>query len=157
MRRLCRSYYGVDISAANLAECSRMISAEGYGDIFKPVLLTDEPETIAGFVKDKIDVFISTAVFQHFPSKDYGIKVLRAVRGVCKLDAVCVVQIRYDNGNEKFRPISGLEEYKEKHITATAYEIDEFWKILRQTGFSPLMVRDINAEVNYATFFFRAI
>lgn len=155
MRRHCRVYYGVDISPSNLAECGRMIGAEGHGDLFRPVLLEAEPAKIADLIKEPIDVFLSTAVFQHFPSKDYGAEVLQAVRSVSHKETVGFVQIRYDNGNEKFKPISDLSEYKEKHITANSYQIDEFWNLLRTCGFDPLMVRDINTQVNYATFYFK--
>ncbi|KJF70185.1 class I SAM-dependent methyltransferase [Agrobacterium arsenijevicii] len=154
MQRLCRTYYGVDISPSNLAECERMITQEGHSNLFTPVLLTAQPSDILAIVKEPIDVFISTAVFQHFPSKEYGIEVLRAIKAVSKPGTLGVVQIRYDNGNEKFRSITDLSEYRERHITANSYQIDEFWKILRDTGFSPLMIRDINAQVNYATFIF---
>nr|WP_281436421.1 class I SAM-dependent methyltransferase [Ensifer sp. ENS04] len=156
MRRLSRRYFGVDISPSNLAECARMIGAEGYGSLFEPIHLTEAPESIVEKVAEPIDVFISTAVFQHFPSKEYGGEVLRAVKRVCKPGAVGIVQIRYDNGEEKFRPIADLSEYKEKHITANSYQIDEFWKLLRDCGLNPLMIRDINGQVNYATFFFKA-
>ena len=155
LRRMCREYYGIDISATNLAECGRMIAAEDYGSLFKPVLLSAEPDTIKSMVTEPIDLFISTAVFQHFPSKEYGAEVLRAVRDVCKTNAIGIVQIRYDNGDEKFKPITSLDEYREKHITANSYQIDEFWKLLRDCGFNPLMVRDLNGQVNYATFFFK--
>lgn len=157
MRNLCRTYYGVDIAPSNLTECQRMITAEGYGNIFKPILLESSPSDILESVKEPIDIFISTAVFQHFPSKEYGGDVLRAVKKISKPGTIGIVQIRYDNGNEKFSPIKSLSEYKEKHITANSYQIDEFWKLLRDTGFSPLMVRDIIGKVNYATFFFSAL
>lgn len=155
MRRHCRAYFGVDIAASNLAECGRMIAEEGFGDLLRPVLLTAEPDTIAETVTEKLDLFISTAVFQHFPSKSYGGDVLKAVAGLCKPGAIGVVQIRYDNGNEKFAPISDISQYKKKHITANSYQIDEFWNLLRESGFQPIMISDINSAVNYATFYFQ--
>nr|WP_250811707.1 methyltransferase domain-containing protein [Neorhizobium tomejilense] len=155
MRMLCRVFYGVDISATNLAECERMITEEGYGKIFRPVHLSGDPDAIAATVTEPVDVFLSTAVFQHFPNKEYGADVLRALSKVCKPGAVGIVQIRYDNGDEKFRPISDISEYRERHITANSYQIDEFWKLLRDCGHNPIMIRDINPNVNYATFIFR--
>lgn len=156
MRYICSKYFGVDISQPNLAECQRMINAEGFPDLFKQIYLESEPAEIVSKITEPVDLFVSTAVFQHFPSKDYGREVLRAVKSICKSGAIGLVQIRYDNGNEKFKPISDISEYKERHITANSYQIDEFWNLLRDCGFLPLLVRDVNSQVNYATFAFTA-
>lgn len=154
MNRFAERYYGVDISAKNLAECRRMLAEEGIQDYFQPVLIESSLTAVDKSVDAPIDVFVSTAVFQHFPSKDYGVEVLKTVKRISSSDFMGVVQIRYDNGNEKFAPIQDISEYEEKHITATSYQIDEFWTILRKVGFSPRYLKVSNSDVNYATFLF---
>lgn len=155
-RYLASTYHGVDISEKNLNECARMIGEEGFERIFSPILLTGEPETVAQSVEEPIDLFISTSVFQHFPSKEYGEKVLAAVKAISKPSALGIVQIRFDNGNPKFRPIEDIAQYEERHITATSYGIDEFWGLLKKHGFHPLLIGEVNPANNYATFYFRA-
>ncbi|MBM3095517.1 methyltransferase domain-containing protein [Ensifer sp. T173] len=155
LREVASQYQGVDISPKNLQEAGRMISAEGYTGLFKPVLLEGPPEEIADKLLP-IDMFLSTAVFQHFPSKDYGVQVLKTIRKACKPDAAGVIQIRFDNGNPTFSGIKSVEEYAERHIVANSYAIDAFWDILASCGFKPLAVDGIRTQNNYATFYMTA-
>lgn len=155
LREYSRRYYGVDISEKNLAEAKRMISAEGYSHIFRTIHVLSQPSDIFSELDEKVDVFISTAVFQHFPSKAYGAEVLKVVSQSLAPNGVGVVQIRFDNGNPKFKPIETLSSYKERHITATSYAIEEFWDLLKSTGLLPLYVSNMRSENNYATFFFK--
>ncbi len=155
MRDYAYRYYGVDISEKNLSEANRMISEEGYAEIFKPIRVLSQPSDVLGELDVKIDVFVSTAVFQHFPSKAYGAEVLKVVSKIMAPNGVGVVQIRFDNGNPKFKPIEALSSYKKKHITANSYAIEEFWDLLKLSGFIPLCISNIRSENNYATYFFK--
>lgn len=146
--------YGIDISQQNLNETAR-VTEEVDGGTFIPLLLADEPETIVGRVQHPIDIFVSTAVFQHFPSREYGGRVLKTVRSMASPRMLGLVQIRFDNGNEKYRP-KNLESYETMHLTATSYGIDEFWRLLTESGFSPHSVVNVRSTNNYATFLFRA-
>ena len=101
----------------------------------------------------EIDIFISTAVFQHFPSKAYGVDVLSIVSKKMKKGGIGIVQIRYDDGTVKFRP-KELAEYQKRYIYATSYKLVEFWEILKVVGLNPLAVVDVDKSINYATFVF---
>lgn len=147
-------YYGIEISDKNIAECARMLTAEG-SNVLRPVLIQEGLDEVVEKVTDPIDVFLSTAVFQHFPSKAYGKDVIRLMYDKMAPFSVGLVQIRYDNGKERFKPIENLEEYKERHITATSYALDEFESFLRQVGFDGVILSDIRPRSNYATFRFR--
>lgn len=155
LRPYCKTYYGVDISSKNLDEAKRMITQEGHADVFQPILLNDRPETITNSISEPLDLFISTAVFQHFPNQEYGFEVLRTIRKLSKSGTVGIVQIRFDSGDDRYGQIKDLSEYKAKHIVANAYKIEIFWTALKTIGFEPIMVRDIDTKVNYATFYFR--
>lgn len=155
LREVCSRYYGVDISEKNLAEAGRMMTAEGRPNYFKPVLLSGDPQTIISDV-EPINIFLSTAVFQHFPSREYGIEVLKALRSMCSPNAGGFIQIRFDNGNPKYRGIASIEEYERGHITANSYAIDVFWDALDAAGFQPLAINGLRTKNNYATFYMAA-
>ncbi|CAN7623552.1 hypothetical protein LJR010_004428 [Ensifer adhaerens] len=155
LREISSRYYGVDISEKNLAEAGRMMTAEGRPNYFKPVLLAGVPQSIVGDV-EPINIFLSTAVFQHFPSRDYGIEVLKALRSMCAPNAGGFIQIRFDNGNPKYRGIASIQEYEREHITANSYPIEVFWDALDAAGFQPLAVNGLRTKNNYATFYMAA-
>ena len=69
LKGIAKYYYGVDISKENLKEAGRQCAKEVEGEYFKPVLLSGYPGSIVNVVPQEIDLFISTAVFQHFPSR----------------------------------------------------------------------------------------
>jgi cyclopropane fatty-acyl-phospholipid synthase-like methyltransferase len=152
-RDYCEAYYGVDISEKNLTETQRMLKEAGSTDFFKPILLNEAPETVFASVRKPIDLFLSTAVFQHFPSKDYGLEVLSALRSISKPGTLGLIQIRYDNGEDKFSPITSLDQYKSKFITATSYQIDEFWNACNDAGFEVQYLAELNPKSHYATYY----
>lgn len=156
LSRFAEIYYGVDISPSNLEEAQRMINEEGFASLFHPILVSDSPSDVINQINDKVDIFLSTAVFQHFPSKLYGAEVLRVANHCLKPGGLGVIQIRFDNGNPKFKPIENLNSYKERHITANSYGIDEFWDLLKTSSFTPISVVKILTFNNYATYFFKA-
>jgi hypothetical protein len=144
--------YGVDISAKNLEETGRVL-AEIPGSQYVPILLDGDPSTVVGAIDRPVDLFFSTAVFQHFPSQEYGAQVLEAVRQVMAPGGLGYIQIRFDDGKERYRPKS-LLEYRKRHLTATSYSLSGFWDLLADSGFRPLQIGHVNTKVNYAKFYF---
>lgn len=153
-RDVAKPFYGVDISEKNLAECGRMLTQEG-SDMLRPILIEEGLDEVVAAIDQPIDVFFSIAVFQHFPSKAYGQDVLRLMYEKMAPFSLGMVQIRYDNGNPRFKPIRSVEEYQKRHITATSYALDEFHAILQQTGFEDVFITEIRPRSNYAFFHFR--
>ncbi|QLC26653.1 class I SAM-dependent methyltransferase [Parasphingopyxis algicola] len=149
--RYAHRYYGVDISQKNLSECSRLAKAEHF-DGFREALLDGDPMSIVDKIDEPVDTFLSSAVFQHFPSKDYGAEVLQAIHAVTAPRAIGHIQIRYDDGKEKYRPIESLEDYEERHITATSFPIHEFHDLCEDVGFKVLYMSSIVTRTNYLTF-----
>jgi len=145
-------FYGIDISAANLAECQRQLEMCGFGG-FLPILIDgDTPEQCLELVKSPVDVFLSTAVYQHFPSKEYGVRVTELAHKLLADNGVALIQIRYNDGSERFRP--KYRDYHKNVVTFTSYGIVEFWQIVLQVGFSPLAIT-LGPSVNYAYFFLK--
>lgn len=144
-------YFGADISGPNLAECERQAGEIDY-DGFRAVHFAGDPDEVRQAVGQPVDVFVSTAVFQHFPSKEYGLEVLKCVAACLGPGAIGMVQIRYDNGDPKYRPTHG--SYRERYLTATSYRLDEFWIALTQQSLAPQAIGRFNTSTNYATFLF---
>jgi SAM-dependent methyltransferase len=144
--------FGVDISQKNLDEAGRQVRLSGH-DAFVPVLLDEDPSIVKQRVGQRIDLFFSSTVFQHFPSKEYGREVLRSAFDLLNPGGLGYIQIRYDDGNPKYEP-KDLESYRTSHLYATSYGIAEFWVELQMAGFRPAKVANINPDVNYAAFYF---
>jgi hypothetical protein len=144
--------YGADISTKNLAECARVLAELDPSPEFRPILVGDDPTAVAAAIDEPIEVFVSTAVFQHFPTREYGGEVLRTVAGVLAPGALGCVQIRYDNGTPKY--LQKQDDYFARHVTFTSYPLDEFWDLIKSVGLQPLDISGLNGKVNYATFSF---
>lgn len=144
------NFYGVDISEKNLNECKRQLDIKRYRN-FHPIHIDiNNPEIVMEEVGLTIDFFISTAVYQHFPSKEYGIKITKLAYDLLRSSSLAILQIRYDDNTNKFK--SKKNNYVKNAIYFTSYKIDEFWNITQSIGFTPLYVK-LNPEVNYAYFF----
>lgn len=146
-----RDYYGVDVSGPTLAEASRQAEAAGITS-FRPVHLDGEPEDIVQRIDRPVELVVSTAVFQHFPSAAYGRRVLRTMHAVTRPGSLGLVQIRYDDGKPRFRPKSG--DYREHFITYTSYRLDAFASDLMDAGFRVLDIHVTNPGINYAFYVF---
>jgi hypothetical protein len=120
---------------------------------FHPVHIAEDPWAAGEGLEDSLDVFLSIAVFQHFPGKEYGAEVLRVVRKMLKKNGFGFVQIRYDDGEEKFRPKT--ENYRDNFVYFTSYAIPEFWELLKAVGLRPMYLGHFNVQTHYVSFAFR--
>jgi cyclopropane fatty-acyl-phospholipid synthase-like methyltransferase len=141
--------YGVDISQQNLQETERVLRMQHPQVDFHAILLRENPAEVLERVLQPVDIFVSTAVFQHFPSQQYGADVLNVVGRLCAKGCVGLIQIRFDNGNPKYTS-KDFAEYERLHITATSYELSAFWDLCRAAGLRPVSIFDINTTNNYA-------
>ncbi len=142
--------FGIDISEPNLQECSKQLRNIDF-DGFHPILIkTKNPESSRDRIPNNVDFFLSTAVFQHFPSKAYGIRILKLAYSILRNKGIALVQIRYDNGRKKYKPKK--HNYKKNVITFTSYKIEEFWDICNQVGLTPIYIH-LDPSINYAYFF----
>ena len=151
LREWAHVYYGVDISEKNLGETDRVLTSAGYQG-FRPVLVEHQPDDVLHKVDQPVDVFLSTAVFQHFPSKEYGLYVLSLIYRLCASEAIGVIQIRFNDGSPRFSGNTNLHQYKKNYVIATTYRIEEFWLAIEKVGFRVSSAFDLNPSVNYVTF-----
>ena len=89
-------FYGIDISKANLGECQHQLEIRNFKR-FHPVLIDiEKPGECLNHINSHVDFFISTAVYQHFPSKQYGIHITELAHRLLTDNGIAIIQIRYD-------------------------------------------------------------
>lgn len=157
--RECRHVWGVDISQPNLAECARQMRAFGHTNFTPVPIPIEQPEAAASCAAARgiaFDLVVSTAVFQRFPSRAYGARVLTTLRRVMCDGAFAFVQIRHNDGTAAHAP--NTADYHRNAITFTSYTTREFTDLLRASRFEVLLRRiDIKPELqSYEYFFARA-
>jgi len=141
------TFYGVDISAPNLEECARQCASYGFSG-FRPIEIDPEvPEAVGHRVDVPLDLFLSTAVYQHFPGKEYGRRVTCVASDLLRPGGLALIQTRYPEGSRRFR--AKHRDYKSHAITFTAYGVAEFWALLIDAGLVPMAVH-LWPETNYA-------
>jgi methylase of polypeptide subunit release factors len=146
------TFYGIDISEANLKECQKQISNRHLNG-FAPIHIGAESfGPINTVIQSPLDFFLSTAVFQHFPGKGYGKKVLGIVFDMLRQGGLAIIQIRYEDQAKSFK--SKKRDYKANAITFTSYQLEEFWQQAELAGFDPCYLK-LMPETNYAYFFLR--
>jgi hypothetical protein len=130
--------YGVDISSPNLAECGRQLQVAGFTG-WRPIEIdANRPELALAKVEEPVDFALCTAVFQHFPGKEYGSRVLAVLNHAIATNGLAIIQTRYDDGSEILR--CKTSDYSKNVITFTSYRVEEFWQHLVDAGFEPLSI-----------------
>ncbi|MCD4743512.1 MAG: class I SAM-dependent methyltransferase [Desulfobacteraceae bacterium] len=142
LRFLCNMFqkvYGVDISESNLNEAEKQMISFSY-DNFVPILIdvhnSDRSINLINpdiMKMETIDFVISTAVFQHFPSKEYGKRVLDTMRVLMHKGGIGLIQTRYFDADARL--ISKDRNYKKNVVTFTSFDTKEFKNMLIEAGF----------------------
>jgi hypothetical protein len=146
------TFYGVDISESNLNECERQLRKIGYKEFRKIPIKINSPEKSLDFIKRPVDLFLSTAVYQHFPNKDYGRQITKIAYEMLSDDGLALIQIRYDDGKKIYK--TKKRDYKKNYRVFTSYRLNEFWGICHEVGLNPIFIK-LEPQVNYAFFFLR--
>ncbi|HEY8746508.1 MAG TPA: class I SAM-dependent methyltransferase [Tepidisphaeraceae bacterium] len=135
---LVKRMYGIDISPPNLGECGRQLASNGFND-WNPIEIdANVPEDALQKLDSPVDFLLCTAVIQHFPSQDYGRRVLKIFNRALANEGLALIQTRYDDGSEVLR--CKTNDYEKNVVTFTSYRIDAFWHDLIQAGFEPLSI-----------------
>lgn len=129
--------YSADISRDALNETISAASRHGLSEGLRPVKLDvrDPAQTIGA--GRPYDAIITTAVFQHFPSREYSGLILGLFSQVSHKGTQAVVQMREDTGSEQFQPKTG--DYRSQAITYTSHTKEDFnlrcqlasWRVAR--------------------------
>jgi len=137
------TYYGVDIAPLTVAEAERQYSKAGGRDFRSCPILIDNPESVG--VSD-CDLFLSTYVFQHFPDKEYGARVLRVAFDMLRPGGLLVVQIRTSTQAPPDRP------YRDNFTHTATWSETAFAQLLVACGFDVLITRPVERPKDYIYF-----
>lgn len=147
MRLLCTYFdqaWGVDISAQNLDECEKQMKALNLNNFNKVLFDSENPELVQKHIPPKsLGFILCTAVFQHFPSIEYGKKVLKVMKSLMQDRAYALIQIRFDDGSAETRP--NEKQYFKNVLTFTSHPKGEFEKQLEEIGLKSI-VQEVDAR-----------
>lgn len=145
---LCQHFgcvYGMDIAEETLAECVRQVKA--MGNFIPMLMLIDRPGAYFRKMPEQVQVFLSTAVYHHFPSKEYGERVTEFAYNVLTHPGFALIQIRYDDGTPLYKPKD--RDYSKNVVTFMSYPSDEFRSICRNCGFEVLQTSKTRSHLEY--------
>ncbi|MCP4319682.1 MAG: class I SAM-dependent methyltransferase [Hyphomicrobiales bacterium] len=147
LKNIATKLYGVDISPTTLKICEGEIGPA----TFVPALIDPaRPESFKDHVKQNVDLFVTTAVIQHFPDKAYTEAMLCEVNNVLTADAMCLIQTRYGDGQKRIRQKKSL--YKHAFLRFTTFGIEEFVNILENANYRTHYVK-LEPRTCYAYYF----
>lgn len=135
---LADEYVGVDVAVATLDECERQAKTAGTPK-FRPILIEiAQPEAAIDQISTQCDLFLCTYVFEVFPTRDYGLRILRIAEQLLAPGGMAFVQIKYATGSR--RTASYRRGYRRNLSQMAAYFIDEFWLSAQDCGLMPKLV-----------------
>jgi SAM-dependent methyltransferase len=157
MRCLCRVFsqvYGTDIAQDTLDACKRQLTKLGFANFSPLYFPVDAPEAVLQqATSGSLDFLLSVAVFQHFPSKVYTLRVLQVMEKLLKSGGFALIQVRYFDGSEKYRQKDS--DYAKNVITMTSFTFDEFTGQLQQAGLTLLhSEKDIEQDELHHEYYF---
>jgi len=147
---LCQHFgcvYGMDISEATLAECVRQVNLIDAHNFVPMLMLIDRPGAYFRKMSEQVQIFLSTAVYYHFPSKEYGIRVTEFASQILTHPGFAIIQIRYDDGDPMFKPKD--KDYAENARLFMSYSSNEFATICQDCGFEILQTSKTKMHSEY--------
>ncbi|MCX5858248.1 MAG: methyltransferase domain-containing protein [Deltaproteobacteria bacterium] len=157
MRCLCQSFsqvYGVDIAPDSLDACKRQLTKLGFANFSPLYFPVEAPEAVLQqATAGSLDFLLSIAVFQHFPSKVYTLRVLQVMEKLLMSGGFALIQVRYSDGSEKYRQKNS--DYAKNVITMTSFTFDEFAGQVQQAGLTLLhSEKDIEQDDLHHEYYF---
>jgi len=142
----CKRIYGIDVSVRNLSESlDRMPDGSGK---YTTMLISSKRSEFQTGLSD-IDFFLSTMTFQHFPSKEYGVRVVKVAHDLLKPGGWALIQIRYVYDSSNVPESETDEPYS--WSTNVAWSIAEFMSMCQAMSFEPRRT-EIETGPSYAYF-----
>ena len=148
-------YYGIDVNAESLREAARQVEFEPGGNFIPVEIDARNPEAASAQIPGSCDLFLSTYVFEVFPSAAYGLRVMQIAHDLLRPGGVAIVHVRYHKGIAAVAV--GRRRYAAHWVRRTTFAIDELWEACASIGFSPLFVKLVPEmpeldEAHYAYF-----
>lgn len=127
-----KKIYGVDIGTDTLDECAYQCRKCEIKS-FSPILINaSNPEKVLDQINTPMDFFFSRAVYQHFPSKEYGVRITEIAYKMLRDKGLAMIQIREDDKSGRYNKEG---DYAKNAVRACAYTRNEFDDILTKIGF----------------------
>lgn len=149
-----KEFIAVEVSQESLQECGRQVR-EVCDTTYTPVLVgADSPEDAVAAVEGPIDVFICFYVMELLPSQDHGRRVLDVAARLLRPGGTAVIQIKYQTTSLRTR--SRTWSYTRQIASMTSYQIDKFWTLAADAGFTPQWIKLVpknELDERYAYFF----
>lgn len=150
-------FYGIDVAEETLSECQRQLSLRAINNM-RPILVdTQNPEEALQHIREPIDLFLCVYVFEVFPSKAYGTRILKIASEVLRSGGLAFVQIKYpvDRSTQSRR-----WGYRFAVSNMTSYPVHEFWDLCKTCGLNPHAVhlmpkQPLVRDERYAYFFLK--
>lgn len=152
---LVDEFIGVDLSPDSLKECSRQLA--DYNVRYTPHVVTaDQPEAILDKLKDPVDFFLCTYVFELLPTERVAEQILKVAHQSLRDGGVAMIQVKYATCDPATR--SRQFDYRRHLADTTTFRIEQFWELACQSGFVPRCVHlfpkaPIVHDERYAYFF----
>lgn len=128
-------FIGVDVSQYSLVECSERLSEIGFSTFIPVHIDIAKPEVAMREYLGTCDLFLCTYVFELFPGRDYGERILRLAHALLRPGGVALIQIKYQTHERRTR--SRRWKYASNLANMTTYSIEEFWEMADNAGFAP--------------------
>jgi len=159
----CETFYGVEPSADALKETKKQLALANTTTKsmakFVPVQLNiTTPEEVMNVIPRDIDLFYCLYVYEVFPSKEYGQRILELGRDMLKPGGCAYIQIKYQTDSWTTR--SRRWGYKRGVASMVSYRVEEMWEMGEAIGMTPEAMHLVPkpAEVpdfRYAYYLFR--
>lgn len=140
-------FYGTDISLDSISECEEKLKAEGSNCVYQLTHIQIEKPDIVYELVPKVDFFLCTSVFQHFPTQEYGASIAHIAYQMLKDDGIALMQIKYGEHTNYFN-----YDYNTHYATFTLYPLPLFWALMEQIGFKVLAVT-LETNIFYAYYY----
>jgi len=140
--------FGVDIAQKTLDECGRQVDRVFEGKRKLSLFLADinNPEGVI-IAAPSADLFLCTAVFQHFPYKAYGLRVLSVVRNLLRDSGIAMISFRtpYRTPRHKRRI---HKEYRDNIARFCLFHFKEYERLVELAGLELAHVVEHHGELS---------
>ena len=151
-----RQYFGVDISAINLEECSKQLASQGQSNFIPILIPAAKPEDAIPAIRNTgvttVDCFFSSAVFQHLPGRGYTRRVTNIAKELLADDGFALINIRYWDLGRQSRILR--RSYVDNFRAFNKYTVYEFEVEMSRAGFEVMEIR-MQPKTHHAYFFLR--
>lgn len=132
--------YGVDISKQSLRETSKQLQHIRREHLFRPLAIEcSDPELVIDRMSNRAaDLFLSTACFHHFPSREYAERIIQIAFRVLREGGLAIIQFRLNDGGQFYRPKTKdyLGGKKRNAIRFCSHTLSEFYDMTLRVGFA---------------------